>query len=210
VDDGKGKRCSAAIDKFVADVNTKPVAQLADIRAVCVNTEVNFDASGSSDADGNALKYAWDFGDGKTMEGPAKVSHTYKTGGEYNVSVTVDDQTKTPCSKDTKSINLRVNRPPVADAGPNLVCCVGTESKFDGSSSSDPDGDLLSYAWNLGDGNSATGQKIKYIYTKPGKYTITLTVKDNSGTSCDTATDSFEATVSDKPVSVMDIKPVKR
>jgi len=210
VDDGKGKRCSAAIDKFMANVNTRPVAQLTNIGAVCVNTEVNFDASASSDADGNTLKYTWDFGDGKTAEGPAKVNHTYKTGGEYSVSVTVDDQTKTACSKDTRSINLRVNRPPVADAGPNLVCCVGTESKFDGSGSSDPDGDLLSYAWNFGDGNATTGQKVKYVYTKPGKYTVTLTVKDNSGTPCDTATDSFEAVVSDKPVSVMEIKPTKK
>lgn len=206
VDDGKGKTCSKARDKFVAVVNTRPVAQLADVGSVCVNREVNFDASSSSDADGNPLKYIWDFGDGTVVEGPAKVSHTYKIGGEYNVTLTVDDQTKTACSQDRRSIKLRVNRPPVADAGPNLVCCVATESIFDGSGSLDPDADTLTYTWDFGDRESATGQKVKHVYTKPGKYTVTLTVKDNSGTPCDTATDSFEVMVSDKPVSVMEIK----
>jgi PKD repeat protein len=206
VDDGKSKKCSAAIDKLVATVNTPPVAKLAAVGPVCVNTEVNFNASDSSDADNNPLKYIWNFGDGTTVEGPAKISHTYKTGGEYNVSVTVDDQTKSSCAKDTQSIKLRVNRPPVADAGPNLVCCIGTESKFDGSGSTDPDLDALTYTWDFGDGNSAQGVKAKHIYTKVGKYTVTLTVKDNSGTPCDTAKDTFEATVHDKPVSVIEIK----
>lgn len=51
---------------------------------------VSFDASGSSDPDGDPLSYAWDFGDGTTST-LAAPSHTYLLGGTYNASVTVSD-----------------------------------------------------------------------------------------------------------------------
>ncbi len=52
----------------------------------------SFDASGSSDADGQVVRYDWSLGDGTmlTNAGPT-VSHTYGTAGAYNVSVTVTD-----------------------------------------------------------------------------------------------------------------------
>lgn len=51
---------------------------------------VVFDGTGSSDPDGGALSYVWDFGDGATGAG-ATVSHTYTFRATYSVTLTVED-----------------------------------------------------------------------------------------------------------------------
>jgi PKD repeat protein len=51
---------------------------------------VTFDASASSDPDGDPLRFRWDFGDGSSAEGKI-VQHTYKKAGEYVVILTVSD-----------------------------------------------------------------------------------------------------------------------
>lgn len=53
--------------------------------------------------------------------------------------------------------------------------------EVDATSSSDPDGDALSYLWTMPNGKTSTDKKVKFIFTKPGKYTQTLTVKDAKG-----------------------------
>ena len=65
---------------------------------------------------------------------------------------------------------------------------------FDGSSSRDDDGTLFSYAWDFGDGTSASGTNaVTHLYSVPGNYVATLTVTDDDG---------FTATVSNR-VSVL-------
>ncbi len=51
---------------------------------------------------------------------------------------------------------------------------------FDGASSSDPDGDALTYTWDPGDGSAPLpGAQVAHTYTAPGTYTATLTVDDS-------------------------------
>lgn len=52
--------------------------------------EVIFDAAGSRDAEGGALKFAWDFGDGQKEEG-VKATHLFETAGMWPVTLTVTD-----------------------------------------------------------------------------------------------------------------------
>jgi parallel beta-helix repeat protein len=52
---------------------------------------------------------------------------------------------------------------------------------FNGSASSDPDGDTLEYDWNFGDGSNYSGIQAVHVYSNVGEYTATLTVNDGRG-----------------------------
>jgi len=206
VDDGMDTECSRATDVIIVAVNSQPQAYLEGPDKTCVDKTISFDASDSEDPDGDSLKYYWDFGDGTTSEAGARVSHAYQQGGTYRVSVTIDDKKESRCSTDLDSIKVRVNTPPVADAGPNLVCCIDEEAGFDGSGSYDLDRDILTYRWDFGDGTIAQGAKTSHTYAEVGKYTVVLEVEDNSGTECSLDTDSFVATVNAAPVPIIKIR----
>ncbi|WP_428612023.1 ExeM/NucH family extracellular endonuclease [Shewanella sp.] len=51
------------------------------------------------------------------------------------------------------------------------------------STSQDEDGEIVSYQWDFGNGDSATGEQVSYQFAKAGEYPITLTVTDNDGLS---------------------------
>ena len=212
VDDGSGSQCAVSTDVKSVTVNAPPVAKLADVAAGCVGDSMAFDASETA-SEGGSLKYTWDFGDGTVKEGGARVTHVYEKGGNYTVRVTVDktvsgcDTTEPiPCSRDMASINVKINTPPIANAGPNLVCCANKLNSFDGTGSSDADGDTLTYMWNFGDGETAEGATTTHTYTKAGTYKITMTVDDNTGSKCSTSSDGFVATVLEQPVSVIKVR----
>ncbi|MCL0082384.1 PKD domain-containing protein [Dehalococcoidia bacterium] len=52
---------------------------------------------------------------------------------------------------------------------------------FNASGSSDPDGEIISYEWDFGDGTSGTGKVIEHTFALAGDYTVTLTIADNDG-----------------------------
>ena len=83
------------------------------------------------------------------------------------------------------------NHNPVADlsAGEPYQGFVNTKITFDGSKSSDSDGNITNWAWVFGDYTNGTGKTVPHTYTKAGTYTVTLTVTDNEGaTNTDTTT----------------------
>ena len=71
------------------------------------------------------------------------------------------------------------NRPPVCNAGGPYMANQWQPIEFDGTGSSDPDGDPLVYLWDFGDGGAATGPTPTHIYEAPGDYTVTLSVIDS-------------------------------
>src|SRR5437867_2550964 len=86
---------------------------------------------------------------------------------------------------------------PVASftATPNPVT-VGTAVSFDASSSTDPDGTIVSYAWEFGDATTGTGVTTSHTYTAIGRYRANLTVTDNESY---TATASLDVVVRAPP-----------
>jgi Tfp pilus assembly protein PilV len=74
------------------------------------------------------------------------------------------------------------NHAPVAVAtSPDLTREVGQTVEYFGNTSTDQDGDYLSYVWNFGDGTTATGASVVKVYNAPGNFTCTLTVYDGHG-----------------------------
>jgi PKD repeat protein len=57
-----------------------------------------------------------------------------------------------------------------------------TES-FNGTASKDPDGHIVTWTWNFGDGTTGTGSTVSHTYASAGSKTVTLTVKDSSNLS---------------------------
>ncbi|MGB0514955.1 MAG: PKD domain-containing protein, partial [Wenzhouxiangellaceae bacterium] len=84
-----------------------------------------------------------------------------------------------------------VNNPPTASFAFN---CTDLSCSFDGSGSSDSDGTITSYAWDFGDGTTASGVTASHTYAAEGSFNVTLTVTDDAGAS---GSDTQTVTVSD-------------
>lgn len=150
----------------------------AAISTTTSHLDVAFDGSASADPDGTIAAYAWDFGDGATATG-ATTSHTYATVGTFTVTLTVtDDSGATATKTRTVTTSLAPNQDPTAafTSSTDLL-----KVSVDGSTSADADGTVASYAWNFGDGETATGVTASHTYAAPGTYTVRLTVTDNRG-----------------------------
>jgi PKD repeat protein len=148
-----------------------------------VNESIPFDGSGSSDPDGTIVSYLWDFGDGSTDTGPTP-THTYTQAGKFPVTLTVTDDTNlsSTCTS-TATITGDGPQPPICDANGPYDGLVDESIQFDGTGSSDPDGTIVSYAWDFGDGSTDTGPTPTHTYTQQGKFPVTLTVTDDTNLS---------------------------
>jgi PKD repeat protein len=154
--------------------NVKPVASFS---SVVTDLDVAFDASGSVDQDGTVDSYAWDFGDGATSTGATPVHH-FSTAGDHTVVLTVTDNTGATDTVQHTVTTVLPNVPPVAafsTAATNLSLAV------DASAASDSDGTITNYAWNFGDGATASGATASHVYGDGGTFPVTLTVTDNRG-----------------------------
>ena len=192
---------SSAQDKVYIRVNHQPEADAGEDIYTNKRT-VLLDGSGSTDADGDPLSYIWDFGDQTPMGRGKKVYHTYRRGGNYPVILTVDDGTGVANARSTSSIKVKINEAPIADAGGDRAVCAGKVVIFDGSGSRDPEGGVLKYYWDFGDGTSAWGVNPTKIYEKGGVYLVTLTVRDDSGLEGgDTGIDQVVVRVAESPVA---------
>ncbi len=151
-----------------------------------IDSVVTFDASNSEDPDGNIASYIWDFGDGKTGKGKIE-THKYTTPGTFKVKLTVTDRNQ---AADSSSRDLEVvrNKPPVAHftVSPGNGT-VSTTFNYDGSSSSDPDGRIVDFLWNFGDGRTANGKQASHKYSREGSFDVELTVTDNKGSKANTS-----------------------
>ncbi len=148
---------------------------------------VRFDAGASSDPDGTIANYQWDFQNDGVFDAVGQiVFQQYPTAGTYTVRLRVTDNlgaTGTTTQPVTVAA-IVINRPPVAQftyspASPTA----GTAVTFNGTTSYDPDGSIVAYAWDLnGDGIvDVMGPVVAWTYAAAGAYTATLFVTDNQG-----------------------------
>ncbi|MBN2543838.1 PKD domain-containing protein [bacterium] len=194
--------------KTITVLNSDPPVALFDLTPTAGNSplDVDFDGSASYDPDGIIISWAWNFGDGNSGTG-ATISHTYTNPGNYTITLTVTDDTGISSSI-SKTLRVNESDPPVA-----LFDCIPSSGKypltvsFDASSSYDPDGTIVSWTWNFGDGNSGTGVNVSHTYLNQGDYTATLTVTDNSGRTSNRSK-IIQVTLGEPPVAVINAEPI--
>ena len=170
--------------------NAAPVAYFtSSILSGVAPLAVHFDASGSSDPDGEIVSYAWSFDDGQSAIG-ITADHIFSTVVARTFTVTlvvVDDQG----SRSTQSQTIEVRLGPTND--PNAPTATLTASPtygntplvvhFSGSLSRAVEGTIRMYGWDFGDGSTGTGEVLLHTYTAltTTNYKATLTVADDVG-----------------------------
>jgi alpha-tubulin suppressor-like RCC1 family protein len=147
------------------------------------------DGSGSSDADGDTLTYEWKEGD--TVISTDAALDLSRPAGSYTFTLTATDRFGISSSDSVQvTVNVEPNQTPVANAGPDqaYLSTIAKLVTLDGSGSSDPEGDLLTYEWSEGGSQIAAGVSPQVSFA-PGTHTVTLKVTDPYGaTSRDTMT----------------------
>lgn len=188
VEDTAGVANSAASDSLTVTVDERagyraPSADAGGGREALVGEPLRFDAGGSRAPGGNLLDYRWDFGDGAAGSGP-EVVHTYWQPGRYRLRLTVEDESGFAEGRveDRAEILVRApgNASPLADAGGDREARVGERLIFDARGSRDPDGRVLAYDWDFGDGSGAAGEAVLHAFQAGGRYPVRLRVADDA------------------------------
>jgi len=102
---------------------------------------------------------------------------------------------------DEAALPAMPNTSPIADSGGPYSGTEDVTVTFDGSGSSDPDGDPLTYAWDFGDGSTGTGVTPTHVYAAGGTYTVTLIVNDGKVDSDPSTTTADITEINDPPVA---------
>ncbi|MCK4971584.1 MAG: PKD domain-containing protein, partial [Thermoplasmata archaeon] len=176
----------------IPEENDRPDAEFNPSKTnVSVDEIITFDATGSSDPDGDELSFEWDFdiSDGfDTDSTEAVVDWSYDETGDYTVLLIVRDgnQGGVAYATDAITVDEESNDPPEANAGNDAQVEVGVPLTFRGTAN-DPDGDNITlYMWEFGDGDvwehSSSG-RTNHTYRTPGTFTATFTAEDERGES---------------------------
>ncbi|MCX6579253.1 MAG: PKD domain-containing protein [Candidatus Aminicenantes bacterium] len=193
VTDNNGKTDSTDKSVIVSDNQNPTAAFVYSPTNPSTDENIYFDASSSTDPDGDIVSYRWNFGNGSTASGVSAI-HKYTGDGTYTVSLVVTDNTGNTGSAN-KTLTVSGNQSPTA-----LFVYSPTSPKpgenvfFNASNSSDPDGTIVKFQWDMGDGANRSGAEITHRYSDAGTYNVLLIVTDNSG---NTANTSKTVTVTD-------------
>jgi PKD repeat protein len=176
---------------------TDPDAPVADFDVSAgpwiVGNPISFTDASVDPNGGGLVSWDWDFGDGgtSTLQNP---THTYSTPGEYDVTLFVTDvegksggvigtlRVQNPTQPPTASFTFLPADPDELE----LVLFTNT--------SSDPDGDAMSFVWDFGDGTTSTDPSPTHVYSLEGTYPVTLVAVDVNG-----AADVFTSAVTVAP-----------
>ena len=196
VTDASGLYDELDLNLSVLDVNEAPTALISVIlnqsgSTITTATQVTLDGSASSDPDGDILSYSWSEPDGQDISlsttTDVNTSFTATTPGTYTFTLTVSDGEF--AASDVLILEIiSANQPPIArivvhpDPDSSTIA-TETLVTLDGSLSSDPDGDELSFTWSQASEqnislSSTSDTNTTFTAATPGIYTFTLTVSD--------------------------------
>lgn len=174
--------------------NESPVADavISTSNTINIGTEVYFDGAGSTD-DGSIVNYLWSMGNGDVVQNQS-FSYTFTQVGRYSVQLIVTDNEG---ASDSTFVVIDVVQP---NRAPSIDSIVASATSGEAplivefsATTSDLDGDALSYEWSRG-GQSSNNESWAQSFTEAGTYTVSLEIDDASG---GTDTDQVTVTVSE-------------
>ena len=143
---------------------------------------LNFDARGSS-APGGVAEYVWQFNDAfgaQTVEQTTPtISHTFPSAGAYSVGLTIMANDGTSTGNGGIVTTGQSGITPGFTIGPKHLPA-GKPVSFSalGAVSAQP---VMTYLWEFGDGTTGSGQSPRHVYSRPGRYTVTLVMFSGVG-----------------------------
>ena len=186
-----GNNDSLADTVLISEQNVPPVANAGPSQTYQVGSNILFNGSRSSDADGDALTYKWGIVSAPTNSKASLVdattaqpSITPDISGDYIISLVVNDGLSDSAVSTT--ILHRSNQVPVANAGRNLSSRVGQLVHLDGTASTDGDGDSIEPRWSIVSKPKSSLAKLGDVHTfhpqltpdVVGDYVVQLMVYD--------------------------------
>ena len=168
-----------AVATLTIYVNAPPVPVIdAQPLELLAGESVSFDGSQSWDPDGTIQFWLWNFDDGATS-GDQQAEHAYTQPGSYNVSLKVSDNLN---SIATTWVTITViNLEPRVDFAVSPASANTTVTFSFADNSSDPEGSVVAWSWDFGDGSGSSERNPQHRYLLPGDYDVTLIVQDNLG-----------------------------
>jgi len=155
VNDGQLDSDVAFSSIYASTANVAPVASAGNNQNVLTGTTVTLDASASSDANRDLLTYSWTFVS-KPASSNAKLSDSMSAkptfladvGGSYVASLIVSDGKLNSTTAYTTVTAANANLAPTAKPGNSQFVVTGAQVTLDGSTSSDPNRNPLTYSWS--------------------------------------------------------------
>jgi PKD repeat protein len=132
----------------------------------------------TSDSDGTVVSMLWDFGDGATSTSSSP-THTYAADGTFMATLRITDDAGATqwTSMPVLVANGRASLPPF---GSYTFPCAGLVCTFT-DFTNDPDGSVVTWRWEFGDGTTSTQRNVVHTYPYAGSFHVRLTVTDNDG-----------------------------
>jgi PKD repeat protein len=127
---------------------------------------------------GQITNYTWDFGDNETSV-DMNPAHTYAQPGTYTVTLT----TIGPGGQTKAQAQITVTKKPDAPVAAFTPSATSGTAPFPVTFTNQSTGQINTYAWEFGDGQTSADQSPSHTYAQPGTYTVTLTVTGPGGTS---------------------------
>jgi PKD repeat protein len=170
--------------RAVTNVPNRPpvVSASSDIDSGPAPLTVNFKGN-ATDHDGNVTSYGWEFGD-RTTSSQLNPVHAYSKPGIYTAVFSATDDkgaVREAALTITVTDSPQNQRPQASLSANKTLGFLPLSVQFIGGGS-DPDGSIVSYGWNFGDGAVSSQQSPLHTYETPGAWTATLTVTDDQGT----------------------------